>query len=180
MRVEDIMTPSPETCRPDDNVATAVALLWEADCGVLPVLDHGGRVAGIVTDRDICIALGTRDVRASDLRVAAVMRPAVHTCAPAEDVLAVLARMAEHRVRRIPVVDSANRLVGIVSLNDLVLAAGSGPRAVRAAAVLDALRAVCAHPLPAVTAAARPTAAAFGAFPHVGSGGEAAAEQRRV
>jgi CBS domain-containing protein len=148
LRVEDIMTASPEVCRPDDNLATAVGLLWKADCGVLPVVDHAGHVTGIITDRDICIALGTRNARASDLRVEAVMRPTVQTCEPSEDVLAVLAHMSDRRVRRIPVVDSANRLVGIVSLNDMVLAAGAGPRSVRPGAVIDAFKAVCAHRLP--------------------------------
>jgi CBS domain-containing protein len=148
MRVNHIMTASPEACRPDDNLATAVELLWKADCGVLPVVDHSGRVAGILTDRDICIALGTRNVRASNVRVGSVMRTTVQTCLPTDDVLTVLSLMTDRRVRRLPVVDAAGRLVGIVSLNDAVLAAGTGRNAVRAGAVLDAFKAVCAHPLP--------------------------------
>jgi CBS domain-containing protein len=148
MKVEDIMTASPETCRPDDNLAEAVELLWKANCGVLPVTDHGGRVSGILTDRDICIALGTRNARAAEIPVESVMRTAVYTCQPAEDVLAALGRMTDHRVRRLPVVDTADRLVGILSLNDAVLAAGPGHNAVRPAAVLDTFKAVCAHSLP--------------------------------
>jgi CBS domain-containing protein len=148
MKVTDIMTASPEACRPDDNLATAVELLWKADCGVLPVVDHSGRVAGILTDRDICIALGTRNVRASNVRVASVMRTNVQTCQPTDDVLTALSRMTDWRVRRLPAVDAAGRLVGIVSLNDAVLAAGAGRNAVRPGAVLDAFKAVCAHPLP--------------------------------
>jgi CBS domain-containing protein len=58
VKVTDIMTASPEACRADHNLAAAVELLWKADCGVLPVVDHSGRVAGILTDRDICIASG--------------------------------------------------------------------------------------------------------------------------
>jgi CBS domain-containing protein len=148
VRVKDIMTPSPETCRPDDNLATAVALLWKADCGVLPVTDHANRIAGIITDRDICVALGTRDERASRVRVESVMRTNVQTCGPDEEVLTALGRMTDRHVRRLPVVDEANRLVGILSLNDAVLAAGPGRDAVRAAAVLDTFKAVCAHQLP--------------------------------
>jgi CBS domain-containing protein len=148
MKVNDIMTASPEACRPDDNLAAAVELLWKADCGVLPVVDHSGRVAGILTDRDICIALGTRNVRASNARVASVMRTTVQTCHPGDDVLTALSLMTDRRVRRLPVVDDAGRLVGLVSLNDAVLAAGAGRNAVRPGAVLDAFKAVCAHPLP--------------------------------
>jgi CBS domain-containing protein len=147
MKVSEAMTAAAEACRPDDNLSEAVSLLWNADCGVLPVTDHAGHVAGILTDRDICIALGTRNVRAADLDVASVMRTNVYTCQPTEDVLAVLARMGERRVRRLPVVDTAGRLIGVLSMNDLVLAAGGGS-GVRPAAVLDAFKAICAHPVP--------------------------------
>jgi CBS domain-containing protein len=150
MKVQEIMTRLPETCRPDDNLATAVELLWKADCSVLPITDHTGRVAGILTDRDICIALGTRNARAADTRVESVMRTVVYTCQPTEDVLTVLGRMADHKVRRLPVIDLDNRLVGLVSLNDAVLAAGRGRDAVRPAALLDAFKAVCAHRVPAL------------------------------
>ena len=151
MKVKDIMTAAPEACRPDDNLAEAVELLWRANCGVLPVTDHSGRVSGILTDRDVCIALGTRNVRAADTRVESVMRTSVHTCQPTEDVLTALGRMSDRRVRRLPVVDTANRLVGILSLSDAVLAAGAGQHAVRPAAVLDAFKSICAHDLPVAT-----------------------------
>ena len=147
MKVQDVMTAAPEACRPEDNLGEAVGLMWAADCGVLPVTDHSGHVAGILTDRDICVALGTRNQRAADVRVDSVMQTTVHTCQPSEDVLSALARMGDHRVRRLPVVDTLGRLVGILSLNDVVLAAGGGP-GVRPGAVLDAFRAVSAHQLP--------------------------------
>jgi CBS domain-containing protein len=149
MQVQEIMTAAPETCRPEDNLARAVECLWKADCGVLPIVDETGRVAGILTDRDICIALGTRNARASDVRIASVMRTSVYSCAPGDDVLAALAAMSERRVRRLPVVDGG-RLVGVVSLNDAVLAAGTGRNGVRPAAVLDTFKSICSHRLPAV------------------------------
>lgn len=147
MRVQDIMTTSPEVCRPEDTLAEAVAQLWNVDCGVLPVVDHAGHLAGIVTDRDICIALGTRNERASEVRVRTVMRTALEVCNPEDDVVSALARMGNRRVRRLPVVDDERRLLGIVSLSDAALAAGSGRQAVRPGAVLDALRSVCARHL---------------------------------
>jgi hypothetical protein len=76
------------------------------------------------------------------------MRTSVHTCRPSDDVLTALSLMTDRRVRRLPVVDDAGRLVGIVSLNDAVLPAGAGRNAVRPGAVLDAFKAVCAHPIP--------------------------------
>lgn len=153
MRVQDIMTVSPEVCRPDDNLAQAVSQLWNVDCGVLPVVDPAGRLAGILTDRDICIALGTRNERASDVRVRTVMRP-VEACTADEDVITALARMAERQVRRLPVVDDQRRLLGIVSLSDAARATGSGPHAVRPGAVLETLRSVCRHALPVPIVAA--------------------------
>ena len=120
MKVNEIMTTAPEAGRPEDNLARAVELLWQADCGVLPIVDDTGRVAGILTDRDICIALGTRNARASDVPIASVMRPTVYICEPGDDVLAALALMSDRRVRRLPVVEGG-RLVGVVSLNDAVL-----------------------------------------------------------
>jgi CBS domain-containing protein len=121
---QHIMTVSSEVCRPDDNLAQAVSQLWSVDCGVLPVVDHAGCLAGIVTDRDICIALGTRSERASEVQVRTVMRTSVATCNPGEDVISALARMGDHQVRRLTVVDDERRLLGIVSLGDAALAAG--------------------------------------------------------
>lgn len=153
MKVHDIMTVAPEVCRPDDNLAQAVSQLWNVDCGVLPVVDHTGRLAGIVTDRDICIALGTRNQRASEVRVNTVMRTSVETCAPDNDVIVALGRMSGRQVRRLPVVDDEHRLLGIVSLSDAAGAAGSGPNAVRPGAILETLRNVSKHALPVPVAA---------------------------
>lgn len=155
MKVLEVMTASPETCRPDDNLAEAVERLWQANCGALPVTDSTGRVAGILTDRDICIALGTRNQRAADIRVASVMRTNVLTCLPEEQVLTALARMTDRRVRRLPVVDAGGRLTGILSLADIVAVAGGAGRSdVRPTAVVDTLKAICAHPLPVAMAGA--------------------------
>jgi len=70
MRVQDAMTETPATCRPDTNLAIAAELMWTHDCGSLPVLDDAGTVVGIATDRDMLIALGTRNQRPADLTVA--------------------------------------------------------------------------------------------------------------
>lgn len=148
MKVQDLMTVSPEACRADDNLAQAVSQLWKADCGALPVVDHTGRLAGILTDRDICIALGTRNTRASESTVGSVMRTSVEVCEPDDDVLTALSRMGDRRVRRLPVVDAEHRLLGIVSLSDVALAAGAARNTVRPTAVLDAFRTICEHPLP--------------------------------
>ena len=93
--------------------------------------------------RDTYIALGTRNTRAAHLRVGAVATTTVSTCAPGDDVETALATMKQARVRRLPVVDAEGRLLGIVSINDIVLAAGRR-KPVRNEDVVDALQAICA------------------------------------
>ena len=61
MKVRDLMTSRVRTCRPSTSLADVVSEMWEGDCGVLPVVNDEGRVIGMITDRDICIALATRD-----------------------------------------------------------------------------------------------------------------------
>ena len=154
MKAKDIMTGAPLTCSPGTNLAAAAALMLDGDCGILPVVDDG-KLVGVVTDRDLFIALGTRDRRASDITIGEVVAEApVVSSGPDEEIGGVLDRMREHRVRRVPVVGFGETVLGIVSMNDIVLA--SGPRkGIRDADALDAMRAICAHhhPLPHIVAA---------------------------
>src|SRR5258708_697542 len=69
MRVEDVMTENVKACRPEISLAAAAALLWEGDCGALPVVLDGGKLVGMITDRDIAIALGTRNQNPADIPV---------------------------------------------------------------------------------------------------------------
>lgn len=65
MEVRDVMTKTVASCHPETNLAAAGALMWETDCGVLPVVDERRKVSGVITDRDVCIALTTSDRRPS-------------------------------------------------------------------------------------------------------------------
>jgi CBS domain-containing protein len=153
MRVKDIMTSDPRVCSPMTNLAAAAELMLDGDCGILPVVADG-KLVGVVTDRDMYIALATRDRRASELSVGEVATLDVLTCRPDDDVHAVLEAMKTHRVRRMPVEGFGNMVLGIVSLNDLLL--GAGPRkAIKNDEVVATQQAICAHhhPAPHVTAA---------------------------
>jgi CBS domain-containing protein len=68
MNVKDVMVKNVSMCRPDNNLAEVTAIMWDARCGALPVEDGRGAVTSMITDRDICIALGTRNIRASEVR----------------------------------------------------------------------------------------------------------------
>jgi CBS domain-containing protein len=148
-----MMTAEPKTCNPDTTLAAAAKLMWEGDFGILPVVDDG-ELVGVVTDRDMYIALATRNARASQVRIGAVATKTVSTCKPEDDVETALAAMKRARVRRLPVVDAAGTLRGIISIHDILLAAGAG-KPVRNEDVVDTLQAICAHrqPAPHVVAA---------------------------
>jgi len=121
MRVEEIMTKTVSACTTGTNAAEAAELMWIHDCGVLPVVeDSDGRLVGIVTDRDLFIALGTKGQNASGLTMGEVMRPEVFSCAPSDDLHRALKIMANRQVHRLPVVDGNGALTGILSLNDVV------------------------------------------------------------
>ncbi|MGH9258020.1 MAG: CBS domain-containing protein [Vicinamibacterales bacterium] len=153
MKVTDIMTTDVRTCSPETSVAAAAALMLDADCGFLPVV-AGGKLVGVVTDRDMYIALATRNMLASQLTVAEVARTQVWTCRPDDDVHAALETMQQHRVRRLPVEGFGGTVLGVVSMNDIVLAAG--PRKpIRNDEVVDTLHSICEHhhPTPHIAAA---------------------------
>jgi CBS domain-containing protein len=126
MKIREIMTKPVATCQPGTNLAEAAALMWENDCGALPVLNETGELAGIVTDRDICIALGTRNLRASDLCVKDLLGNQTLSCRASDEVSAVLRTMRDGKVRRLPVVDHVTHVEGIISMDDVVMNARSG------------------------------------------------------
>lgn len=105
MKVRDIMTQTAVCCGPETNVGAAVEMLWIHNYGMLPVVDGNNKLIGIVTDRDFCIALGTRNRLPGNLTVGEVARAPVFTCKPDDDIHEALSTLAEHQVRRLPVVD---------------------------------------------------------------------------
>jgi CBS-domain-containing membrane protein len=111
----------PKSCGASTNLAAATELLWSGGCGALPVIDAGGMVIGIITDRDICVAVGTRDQRPSELVAEQAMSRKVTTCRASDDIHVVLKLMRTNKVRRLPVVSDSGKLVGILSLSDLIL-----------------------------------------------------------
>jgi len=153
MNVKDLMTTDPRTCAPDTNLAAAAALMLDGDCGILPVVDDG-RLVGVVTDRDMYIALATRNQQASRVTVGEVAQTPVITCGPEDDVHEALAKMKRHLVRRLPVEGFGGTVIGVISMNDILLAAGARAP-VRDAEVVNAFQTICAHhhPVAHVTAA---------------------------
>jgi len=125
MKARDLMTREVAACRAEDAMAVAARIMWERDCGVVPVVDGDGRVIGVVTDRDLCMASYTRNEPLSRMPVRDAMAKEIFTCREEDDETQVHAAMREHQVRRLPVVDEEGRLEGIVSLNNLALQAAA-------------------------------------------------------
>jgi CBS domain-containing protein len=120
MKVRDVMKPNAVCCRPDTNLAAAVELLWVNNCGMLPVVGNNGKLEAVITDRDICMATGTRNRLPAELRVEEVATKNVITCRPDDEIHEALNTMAAKRVRRLPVVDQAGVPQGILSMDDII------------------------------------------------------------
>jgi CBS domain-containing protein len=123
MKVREIMTKKAKFCGPESTLEEAIFLMRKANCGFLPVVGDGGNVIGVITDRDICIALGTRNRVPSELRVWDVMPRKLFTCMPDDDVHSALKTLRGARIRRLPVIDRDDTLVGVLSIDDIVLKA---------------------------------------------------------
>ena len=121
MRVQDLMRKCPKACAVNTNLAAAVEMLWSCGGGALPVVDARGRVIGILTDRDVCVAVGTKDRRPSELVAEQVMTRQVATCRTSDEIHTALHTMRTRRVRRLPVVDDAGKLQGMLCLSDLIM-----------------------------------------------------------
>ncbi|PYS82451.1 MAG: hypothetical protein DMF67_12885 [Acidobacteria bacterium] len=145
MLVESLMTRDVESARAESTLADAAGVMWRRDCGSVPVVDEDGGLVGIITDRDICMALSMRGQSAAEVRVSEVMARGVQTCTPVDDVREALEVMGRRQVRRLPVVDSRGHLVGVLSINDIIrhTRKGKGKKRVSRRATLDALLSIC-------------------------------------
>jgi CBS domain-containing protein len=123
MKVREVMTRQASFCGPESTLEEASFLLRKNNCGFLPVIGDGGNVIGVITDRDICIALGTRNRKPSEMRIWDVMPRKLFTCMEGDDVHCALKTLRSARIRRLPVVDRDGSLVGVLSIDDIVLMA---------------------------------------------------------
>ncbi len=128
MKVREAMTKSPASCSLNTNLGAATEIMWTRNCGFLPVLDAEQKVVGVVTDRDMCIAMATRNRLPGEITVQQVISGVIYSCKADDDVSTALETMDEKGVRRLPVLDAAGKLAGVLSIDDLVLKADSETR----------------------------------------------------
>jgi len=142
MRVRDVMTKNVTSCHPEQNLGEIVENMWKYRCGSMPIVNDEGRVMGIITDRDMCIALGTRNVKASEITAADVAPARYFACRPDDDIHSALKTMAAQEVRRLPVTDEYGKLVGMLSIDDVVMRARAGSH-INYSEVVRTMQAIC-------------------------------------
>lgn len=148
MKIQEIMTDNPKTCAPGTNLHEVALLMWDNDCGVVPVIADDGKVVGLITDRDICMSAAMTGRNLDSITVEEVINGQVYSCTVEDDVLKALNVMGNFKVRRLPVIDASGTLQGIVSLNDIALTAR--PTSDRKAeisfdAMMKAYQAICSR-----------------------------------
>ena len=123
MKVKEVMMGTPYYCQVNTNLGSATELMWTGNCGFLPVTGEDGKIIGVLTDRDVCIALGTRNRPAGEITAREVMSSRVFACAPDDDIHIALETMKEGGVRRLPVLTRDGILAGVISMDDILLRA---------------------------------------------------------
>ncbi len=126
MNVGEMMTRQVRTCSPNDSLNTVAQLMWENDCGCIPVVDAEGKAVAMITDRDICMAAYTQGQPLMSMPVSSAASQCVVTVGENESMDAAEGLMQKHQIRRIPVVDATGKPIGIVSMNDLARHAQRG------------------------------------------------------
>ena len=126
MKVRDVMTPNPRTVQLSDTLQVAAQIMRDEDTGAVPVVEDGSHVVGMITDRDIVIrAVADGDV---DCTIDDIVTDDPVCATPEMSTAEAAELMSEHQVRRLPVVDDDDNLVGIVSLGDLAVKEGRDSR----------------------------------------------------
>lgn len=130
MKVSEVMTGDVRCCGAEEPLGHAARIMWERDCGSVPVIDAERTVRGMITDRDIAMAAYTQGCKLDELPIHRVMARNVSCCRANEEIESALQTMSRHQLRRLPVVDRDAHLVGMLSLADAIQAVShsSGPR----------------------------------------------------
>ena len=121
MTCEEIMTRNPKCCTPDDSAVRAARIMKIEDVGSVPVCSKSdsSRVAGIVTDRDLCLEIVAEARDPNGVTVEACMTRDPVTCRVDDSMESALSRMEANQIRRIPVLDRSGMLVGIIAQADI-------------------------------------------------------------
>ena len=122
-KCEEVMTKNPVCCLPEDNVIKVAEMMKRTNIGSIPVIENEQtrKLVGIVTDRDLAMKIVAEGRDAKSTKVETVMTHKVIACRPDDDVQKALEAMSEHQLRRIPIVDSNNKILGIIAQADVAV-----------------------------------------------------------
>ncbi|WP_166256452.1 CBS domain-containing protein [Marinobacter salicampi] len=127
MKVSEIMVTEVASCSPQTSLQDIAMLMWNNDCGAIPLVDEQEHPVGIVTDRDICMGAALRNKPLWELRGEEVTNDReLYSCGPDDSIKEALQLMEEHEVRRLPVMNQYSQLCGMLSLGDIVSFTGAG------------------------------------------------------
>ena len=118
MNISQVMKFNVESCHMDDNLNMVAEKMSNRDVGCLPVINNSQQVIGMITDRDICMAAYKQRKMLADIAVSASMSRELFACHAEDTVAKAEGMMRMHKVRRLPVIDTDGKLLGIVSLDD--------------------------------------------------------------
>jgi CBS domain-containing protein len=121
VKVKEIMSADVTSCGPNATLVAAAGVMRGYNCGTLAVIGGGGKVIGMITDRDICLAVSKKDNDVSRIKVSEVISGKVYACAPTDDVKDALKTMRKKKAPGLPVVDGAGALKGILSIDYILL-----------------------------------------------------------
>jgi len=118
-QVRELMTENPRTVTPDASAVEAATVMRDEDAGVVPIVESDGRLAGVVTDRDIALRVVAEGREPGSTTVGEIASQNLATIDPQQDIDEALRLMAKHQVRRLPVVEEDGKLVGILAQADV-------------------------------------------------------------
>lgn len=150
MYIRDLMTREVTTCRADTNAEDAALMMWNNDCGSVPVVDESGKAIGMITDRDICMAVALQRKSPSDIPVRDFMSNELFSCHPEHDIRHAMKTMASQKIKRLAITNGSGQVEGILSIDDIVACAERGARGIRTPDLsfddtMATLKAVCNH-----------------------------------
>ncbi len=120
MKVEKIMTSDVGVCQVNESLAEAAGIMWQKDCGVVPIVDENNQAIGMITDRDVCIAVTSQNRPASEILTGELINGKPITCSLSDSAKDALKKMRKYKIKRLPVVDEKCELAGILSIADFL------------------------------------------------------------
>lgn len=120
MKVKEVMKTDVGFCSTEDSLMKCAETMLRLDCGIVPIVDEG-RVVGMLTDRDLCLAIVARNRKASDVKTKDLIRGEVISCAANDKIETALRKLRRNQIKRIVVVGENERFIGIVSVSDILL-----------------------------------------------------------